>query len=311
MTDIPAMKEKILAHQKNINNLINKALTTRETSGVYWSSLLKEIKAEYVEIKVIYRKYSGVIIEKDFEAKLKGVIEKVQGLKSLALSKIKYSEFINTDRITNTLNNAKLAAMTDFVTGIDQGIKKLTGTLRATQQKLITEREIDKALEEGFDTTKTWQGAKNKLLLEMLNKIKDGKIINITMKNGKERNYDAKDYAELVTRTRMRESETNATKQTALAYDTDLVQVSSHNTNCDICAEYEGKVYSIGGISNDFPPLDEEPPFHPNCKHLLIVTFRKVLEMRGIEGYQAFSNGEIDTPPYIPTYKPLSERELA
>ena len=109
----------------------------------------------------------------------------------------------------------------------------------------------------------------------------------------------------------MRESETNATIQTATTLGSDLVQVSSHNTTCDICAQYEGKIYSINGVSKDFPRLEEEPPYHPNCRHLLIVQFREVLELRGIEQYTAFSNGKIEKPPYIPSFVPIKERKLS
>jgi hypothetical protein len=309
MKDIPTMKEKIKVHQNKINNMITEVMTTRETSSVFWTKKLSEIKKEYEEIKNIYKSFSGIIIDRDFKIKLQATLKKIQSLKTLVgYKKIKYDEFKNTDRITNTVNNSIKSSLTDYATGIDNGIKKLAGVLRQTQQKLITERAINNAIEEGFDTTKTWAGSKNRLLLEMLNKIKDGNIIAITDKNGNQRNYDASKYAELVVRTRMRESETNAIKQTALAYDTDLVMVSSHNTSCPICQEYEGKIYSIGGLSKDFPQLDEEPPFHPNCLHLLIVQFREILEQRGIEQYQAFSNNEISAPPYIPSYIPISDR---
>lgn len=312
MKDIKTMKEKISIHQKNISNMIDEVMTTRETSSVYWTKTLSKIKTEYEEIKKIYKSFSSVIIEKDFQIKLQGVLKKIQNLKTLAeYKKIKYEDFKNTDRITNTINNSIKSSLTDYANGIDSGVTKLAGILRQTQQKLITEKSIDRAIEDGFDTSKTWAGSKNRLLLELLQKIKDGKIITITDKNGNQRNYDAANYAELVTRTRMRESETNATMQTALTYETDLVQVSSHNTDCKICSQYEGKVFSIGGSSKDFPILDETPPFHPNCMHLLIVVFREILQNRGIEQYQAFSNGDIEKPPYIPTYIPLKERKLS
>jgi hypothetical protein len=305
------MYDKIIKHQTIIDKLITEVLTTREVSSVYWSKMISKIKNEYNIIKAIYKEYAPSIIEKDFLEKLKNTVEKVKSLKTVSTNKLNYAEFKKTDRITNTVNNAKKLTLSDFGLGIDSGIKKMTGTLRKTQQKLITENQINQAIEEGFETTNTWAGSKNRLLLAELEKIQSGKIITITDKNGKQINYDAKKYAELVMRTRMRESETNATIQTGLSLGSDLVQVSSHNTNCDICAEYEGKIYSIGGVSKDFPKLEEEPPFHPNCKHLLIVQFREILEHRGIEQYQAFSNGDIEKPPYIPSYVPLSKRKLS
>jgi len=50
------------------------------------------------------------------------------------------------------------------------------------------------------------------------------------------------------------------------------VQVSSHGTVCEICAQYEGKVYSISGKTLGYPILDARTPFHPNCEHSLLPT---------------------------------------
>ena len=305
------MYDKIIKHQNIIDKYITEVLTTFEVSSVYWSGMISKIKSEYLAIKAIYKNYIPSIIKKDFIEKLKTVISRIKSLKTVSSDELRYAEFVKTDRIRNIINSSVKLALTDFGLGIDSGIKKMTGTLRKTQQKLITDKQINQAIEEGFQTTNTWAGAKNRLLLAELQKIQSGNIITITNKNGKQRNYNAKKYAELVTRTRMRESETNATIQTAATLGSDLVQVSSHNTVCDICAQYEGKIYSINGVSKDFPRLEESPPYHPHCRHLLIVQFREVLELRGIEQYTAFSNGKIEKPPYIPSFVPIKERKLS
>jgi hypothetical protein len=317
MTDIKTqqeindMKFKLSKYQDKINDIIKDISTSQETSSVYWTKKISELKAEYNNIKWIFKSFSTSILERDFQNKLKITLDKIKGMKSLKNYKatliykeLKYKEFLNTDRITNLKANGIRLALTDFSLGIDSGIKKMTGLIRGTQQKLISEKEINKQIETGFDAKKTWQGSIKKLY----NAIDEGKVISILCKDGITRNYDPKYYAEMIVRTRMRESETNITTQTALYYDTDLVQVSSHNTDCPICQEYEGKIYSIGGLSKDFPQLDEEPPYHPHCMHILIIQFREILENRGIEQYQAFSNGEIDNPPYIKSYIPIKDR---
>jgi hypothetical protein len=306
------MKSRLTKFQDQITNMIRDISMTSETSNVYWNKKIAELKNEYNKIKWTFKSFSTDILSKDFENKLKAALEKIKGMKSLKNYKalliykeLKYKEFINTDRISNMKANSIKLALTDFALGIDNGVKRMTGLIRGTQQKLINEKQINKMIETGFEKKKTWQGSMKKLY----NSLEEGKIISILCKDGITRNYDPKYYAEMVVRTRMRENKTNITKQTALEYDTDLVQVSSHNTTCPICQEYEGKIYSIGGLSKDFPALDEEPPYHPHCLHLLIIQFREILENRGIEQFTAFSNGEIDAPPYIPSYIPISERK--
>jgi len=88
----------------------------------------------------------------------------------------------------------------------------------------------------------------------------------------KGRSYKMNKYAELVGRTTMRDAQTAATLDLCHQYENDLVQVSSHGTVCEICAQYEGKVYSISGKTPGYPILDARTPFHPNCEHSLLPT---------------------------------------
>ena len=70
----------------------------------------------------------------------------------------------------------------------------------------------------------------------------------------------------------MRDSQTAATLDLCNQYDNDLVQWSEHGTICDICKEFEGNVYSISGTSLNYPMLEEVPPAHPHCEHVLLAT---------------------------------------
>lgn len=60
----------------------------------------------------------------------------------------------------------------------------------------------------------------------------------------------------------------------------DLVEVSSHNTDCDICKEFEGKVYSISGKHKEYPKLERKPPFHPGCRHYITPTSEDIINFR-------------------------------
>lgn len=108
----------------------------------------------------------------------------------------------------------------------------------------------------------TSQSVAAKIRAKLLDQIGGGNFINI---NG--RNYNLRSYAELVARTRMRESQTEATKELARQYDNDLVIFSKHDSPCDECAQYEGQVFSLSGDSETYDklPPEAEPPVHPNC----------------------------------------------
>lgn len=47
----------------------------------------------------------------------------------------------------------------------------------------------------------------------------------------------------------------------------DLVYVNSVGITCSICAQYQGRVYSISGNDSRFPKLDMRPPYHAHCVH--------------------------------------------
>jgi len=76
-------------------------------------------------------------------------------------------------------------------------------------------------------------------------------------------------YTEMTSRTMVN----NAARQGALNRQTqigeDLVRMSSHYPTCELCAPWQGGIYSISGNS-DYPPLSTvkgSGAFHPNCKH--------------------------------------------
>jgi hypothetical protein len=116
-----------------------------------------------------------------------------------------------------------------------------------------------------------------KILAKLRDTIGGGNFITI---NG--RDYNLKSYAELVARTRMRESQTEATKELAKQFDNDLVQFSKHDNPCEDCAQYEGEVFSLSGDSDEYDKLPEEaePPVHPNCEHNLNPTSENALAWR-------------------------------
>lgn len=115
------------------------------------------------------------------------------------------------------------------------------------------------------DETRKTLTAKVKDYLRSL--IEDDEFIEI---NG--RTYRMTKYAEMVGRTVLREAQTAATLDLCSQYDNDLVQVSDHQTDCAECQQFEGNIYSISGSHPDYPPLEDEPPYHPNCEHSLLPT---------------------------------------
>ena len=93
------------------------------------------------------------------------------------------------------------------------------------------------------------------------------------------RNIRLDSYAEMVSRTTLREATNTATVESTRSFGYDLVKMTTHYPTCAICAPLQGRVYSISGNDERFPALDDLPGFdkgfktiHPNCRHVVTPT---------------------------------------
>jgi hypothetical protein len=96
--------------------------------------------------------------------------------------------------------------------------------------------------------------------------------------------YNLGAYARMVARTTLREAQTQATLDLCATYENDLVEISDHNTDCELCEQYEGNIYSLSGNDSEYPKLEEETPFHPNCQHSILPTSSEAQRAREIFG---------------------------
>lgn len=86
------------------------------------------------------------------------------------------------------------------------------------------------------------------------------------------REWSLGNYSEMLARTHIIKANNEGVVNRASDFGIDIVQVSSHGATDDICSEQEGKIYSISGDSKKYDSLSgNEPPFHPNCKHTLLL----------------------------------------
>lgn len=164
--------------------------------------------------------------------------------------------------------------------------KKMTRYLRLTQQQALSEKAIDKAVAQGVLEGRSRRRVSNSVYRGLRKELGDGKFLRI---NG--RNYSPRKYAELVARTRTREATTAGAKNACLEYGQDLVKVSTHaHPQIDPCSEHQGKVYSISGNDPDFPQLTDEPPFHPNCGHVIVPYVKESYTDEEVRAYKEISN---------------------
>ena len=95
-------------------------------------------------------------------------------------------------------------------------------------------------------------------------------IESFTDKRG--RAWNLRTYADMVAQTTTMEAELQGTVNRTLEAGMDLVKVSDHQEECELCRPWEGRVLSLTGATAGYPTLEEAKAaglFHPRCLHAL------------------------------------------
>lgn len=102
-----------------------------------------------------------------------------------------------------------------------------------------------------------------------LNRFADKGIRGFVDKAG--RQWDIASYTEMATRTSLAQASVEGHLASLEAHGHDLVIVSSSTEACESCYRWEGKVLSIGGMTEGYPTLEQAKSgshlFGPNCTH--------------------------------------------
>ena len=128
------------------------------------------------------------------------------------------------------------------------------------------------------------------------NELRASSLSAITYKNG--RNVSVDGYARTLARSILTEAQVTAIQNTHIEEGYDLVQVSDHFGECDICRPWENEVLSLTGRTRGYTTLDkakEAGLFHSNCRHSISPYF---------EGLAAVSKVY---DPETKTYKPKTD----
>lgn len=117
------------------------------------------------------------------------------------------------------------------------------------------------------------------------------------------RNWRLDTYSEMVVRSSTREATNHGTlnQLTSLGYD--LVTIPPHSPTCNICAPYQGRIYSISGKDTRFPPLWNTAfaggygNIHPRCSHVVVPYVEVFAD--DVAGDIARSNQPFDVDPRL------------
>ncbi len=157
----------------------------------------------------------------------------------------------------------EIAIDTDFAASASE--RTLRRHFRLTQQSALAESAITASLAISEARIEDSNQTSKRLARELSQAVGEGKLIQVN-----NRRYTPEVYAGIVASTRLAEAASAAAINVSLASGQDLVQISDHGASDPVCDAFAGKVFSVSGQDKRFPPLKEQPPYHPNCKHRML-----------------------------------------
>ena len=316
MSDVQNLSKELLAQLKGVSDaldsIVNNIATTSETSNRFWLQVQRDIKAQYELARKIADEWTRDALDKTYF----GVMEKqLAALKNkiVKAEKINFDDFASQHGVIQSFSGLLNDTLLSYRNGFTQGETTLIRLSRLTQQVLLSEKHVNRQIEEGYLDGGSVNSSKRRLRDALLKKSLDGKTITVIDKNGDQEQWNVDSYAEMVARTKIMDASSQSVLDTAHYLDQDLVQWSAHNTLCPICAPYEGRIFSISGDSEDFPALEAVPPgdSHNNCEHSLSIVVPEALKADGTyDDFVDFSNGDTDMHPTRKGFIPVGEREL-
>jgi len=297
-----------------IENQMQKVLFAAVRDGraytVYWNRVRRELTQLYGAMNKILAQWSETQIPRAYWRAGKHIHARIESIKSIVvIGKKGLLQSLNSRASSQIIQNLYRSASENFLDAIVMGRKNMFTLTRLTQQTLISESLIDITVAQGMelgDLRKAANAMTGQFWGELYGTIEGKQFVQA----GKMR-YKPNVYAELVARTKFIEAHSQASLMMAANYETDLTQISTHNTDCSQCIDFEGKIFSISGKSKIFPALYDIPPFHPRCLHLMFPTFLSMMEVQGtLDSFSAFSMGKISRPPVPASFIPVAERVL-
>lgn len=274
MTKAEELKRLYELAQKRLVEIIT-TKSARGSPALYERRILKQITAELKKLK---KATPELVKQLVLEGYTTGLEDAVQDILKAGMPKPAYNLFsrINTEQINlivqNTVDSLNQAAN---IVG-----RRMEDEIRAAGLRAASLKEATGG------TVRDMQKDLVKRLLELDLKQPNGKM-GVRYKNGAVVSLDK--YAEMVSRTTPAEAQNKAKIMQGQAWGYDLVRCTTHHPTCEVCAQYQARVYALtreaangkykgpGGELLRFPLLYETAlvhgyeTIHPNCRHRLSI----------------------------------------
>lgn len=305
------LNKRLAILETKLQKLMIASMKGAKKSTIYWNTIRREIDLIYAQMNTFFRTWAKKRIPAQYRWSLGYINSRIKSTKGvLNIAEKTLAALFSSNATTQMMTALYKDAAESFLSASVAGRNNLHRLTRMTQQILVNEGVIDITVAVGFE-----MGDLRKAAKALTGELWGGLYQNVENKSfvqaGKYR-YKPRYYAEMVARTKFHEAQSYAALGQANNYNTDLMQISTHNTTTKICMDFEGKIFSISGKDFRFPPLSDTPPYHPNCLHLMYPTFESAMQVQGTLGaFSAFSMGEVNRPPIPAGFIPFANRKIA
>lgn len=202
------------------------------------------------------------------------------------------SLLIHEDAVEALVDDIATSFLTSFQ-GVENNVRRIIN--ESVRQRIIQRLAVGKITGEGL----------KKVAEQIQSVLKDAGVTALIDRGGKRWQLDT--YAKMLVRTKMVESHNVGMINQMQDLGHDLVKFSQHYGACPLCVPWEGRIVSISGEHPEYPSFDEarsQGMFHPNCRHVAIPYFEKLMEVSYI--YNPYTGEYID-PKYESPLKPVPD----
>ncbi len=305
-----SLSRRLTKLELSLQKLTVSAINSAKASIGYWRAIEAEMNAIYGQMIGQFNGWAAKEIPIRYRNSLFTINQRIARNKGIInIGKKSTTQLLNSTASKQIVNALYQDAAASFTSAVAVGKRNLVRYTRATQQALIGEGLVDITVATGFELGNLRLAADG-LTAGFWSAMDEGIKSKRFVQAGRYK-YRPEYYAELVARTKFHAAHTQAALIQGRNLGTDLMQVSSHNTETRICMPFEGKIYSASGKDFRFPPLTDSPPYHPNCLHLIMPAFESAMEVQGtLKAFSAFSKGKISRPPVPSGFIPAVDRVL-
>lgn len=295
-------------------------LRSRGLVDYHATAALERVNKILNRMKAESEKQVPLMVEKMFYTRVPEAYTRLrqQGIHGMKSPEAHKAGYMKATRLTSEQSEVVKA----LVRSMNMEVEQMANTaLNDLSQYLVGRRYDDIFTTAGKAAIAQMQAQNGGVLPAANNFVEELRLHGVTcFKDKAGRSWNIHNYAAMVSRTTSRQAEVMA----VLTADPeqDLYIIKKNGTTCELCAPYEGRVYSRSGKNKDFPPLADAfgkidihggnslnntwLNIHPNCKHALVPWTPAGRSAEEIDRIKRFSDPT--TNPY--SRDPRSQKQI-